>query len=516
MADIINSNPKSFITNSIWNVLATFWGIIVAFLLTPYLVNKIGEDHYGLYMLLMSVAGLMGIVNLGLGEATVRYVSLYYSRSDIDGINRVVGSTLLTYLLTGIIAGCFLFFFAENISGWLSVSNDDKELSVSIIKLTAFNFGLSFIIGVYAAIPQAILRFDVSSKIAIFQNIFQVGGTVGYLVLGYGLYHIVLWGVISVLFTQITNMIVAKRLLPGLTLFPVISRSGLREVFSYGIFSSVNGIIALLSAHIDRILLAAFVNPAAVAALSVPRQILDKGGALVQSSSSVIFPKVSTMSDYKEIRKIFHISSWVMITFTMAMFTPGIVLFPKFLSAWINPEFAIKSAFIAQLLTAAYAFRGISEPYFAVLRGTNNIKKMTIILSLTNLVSIISAVPLLYFFKLNGAGYKSLIFVWLSFPISLWVNRFILHDQNTRKFLNLLLTSVWVTVLVISLGALFDKLIEYSSLIYVILAWLTMSGSILIITYLVKKTFFRKTDFDITQIEEILQRFRSKIFNANG
>jgi O-antigen/teichoic acid export membrane protein len=516
MNNDLKSKPKSFISNSIWSVSSTVWSTIVTFFLTPFLILKIGQEHYGLYMLLMSIAGMMGIVNLGLGEATLRYVSFYYAKNDIKGINRVVGSTLLVYMIMGLLSGVFLFFFSGYITDWLSISYEDRELSVSIIKLTAFNFALSFIIGVYSSIPQAILRFDISSKIAIIQNIFQVTGTVVYLLLGYGLYYIVLWGVVSALFTQIINMIVARKLLPGLTLLPVITKDGLKEVFSYGIFSSLNGIISMLSAHIDRILLAAFVNPTAVAALSVPRQILDKGGSFVQSASSVLFPKISTMTDLKEIRKVFHISSWVMLTFTMAIFAPGIVMFPKFLSTWINPEFAMTSGYIAQLLSAAYAFRGISEPYFGVLKGTNNIKKLTIILSFTNLISIFTAIPLLFYYGLNGAGYRSLLFVWLSFPISLWVNKIILQDQKVREFLNLLLATIWITVFVIFAGALVNKLIDGHSLLYVLFMWLIMSGSIMFLTYLIKKIFLKKSDLDMTQIENLLEKIKSKFFWSNG
>lgn len=452
-------------------------------------------------MLLMSIAGMMGIVNLGLGEATLRYVSMYYSKNDIKGINRVIGSTFFVYTFMGIIGGSLLFLFADNITNWFAIKAIDRELTISIIKLTAFNFGFSFIIGVYSVIPHAILRFDISTKISIIQNIFQVFGTVIFLILGYGLYYIVLWSVVSIFFTQVTNMLIAKKLLPDITLIPSFSKEGLKEVFSYGVFSSINDVISLLSSHIDRVLLAAFVNPTAVAALAVPRQILERASSLTQSAGSVLFPKISTMEDVASIRNIYQLSSLALLTFTMALFAPGIILLPSFLSVWISPEFAKTSGLVAQLLAASFAFRGISEPYFAVLKGTNNIKKLSIIFFMTSFIGVIIALPMLYYYGLVGAGIRSLFLVWLSIPVSLWVNKKILKESSSKDFLNLILIVILLTTVVVLIGGIFNHYIPVTSLIGVLVFWLILSLFVVIGYYLIVKYVYKMYKLEINLIE---------------
>jgi O-antigen/teichoic acid export membrane protein len=501
------SKPKSFISNSIWSISSTLWSTIVTFFLTPFLINRIGVEHYGIYMLLMSIAGMMGILNLGLGEATLRFVARYYVLRDSDGINRVVGSTLLVYSLMGLLGGTLLFLFAPKICLLLSIPVNDQQLTISIIKLTAFNFGFSFIIGVFSSIPAAVLRFDISTKVSILQNIFQVVGTVILLLSGYGLYSIVLWSVLSILFIQITNMIIAKRLLPDLCLFPVFSIKGLKEVFSYGVFSSINDVIALLSSHIDRILLAAFVNPMAVAALTVPKQILERASSLLQSSGAVLFPKISSMSNLDDIRRIYQISSWGLLTLSMAMFTPGIILLPEFISLWINPQFAKSSGIVAQLLSAAFAFRGISEPYFAVLKGMNKIKYLTVIFLSTNLISILLAIPLLYYYSVEGAGFRALLLVWVSIPISFWINTRFLKDKQQRKYYRLIIYSILISSFVTILGYFVNKFFTPKSLPTLLLLWVMMSFLILTIAYYVQQYFYK----DLSQNLEILISYKNAI-----
>ena len=51
------------------------WSMAALFFLTPFLVRHIGENGYGFYILLTTVSGFLGLMNLGLGEATLRITS---------------------------------------------------------------------------------------------------------------------------------------------------------------------------------------------------------------------------------------------------------------------------------------------------------------------------------------------------------------------------------------------------------------------------------------------------------
>jgi len=42
-----------------------------------------------------TISGMLGLANLGLGEATLRYVAHYAAQEDLTGINRVLRATFL-------------------------------------------------------------------------------------------------------------------------------------------------------------------------------------------------------------------------------------------------------------------------------------------------------------------------------------------------------------------------------------------------------------------------------------
>lgn len=432
------SKPKSLISNGLWSVASTVWSMGVTFFLTPFLIARIGTDHYGLFILLMSISGMMGIMNLGLGEATLRYVAYYYGRNDLDGINRVVGATFAVYVVMGLLGWTCLFFGASWIAGLLALSTADEALAASLLRLTAFSFGLSFISGSYASIPQAMQRFDISTNVSVAQSIFQVAGTVWLLAAGYGVYQLVQWSVATCVFTQIVNTVVAKHLIAGLHLTPRPTRQGLREIFGYGIFAMVTGVFGMIWGHADRVIVGTFVGPASVGYLTVPQQLSLRGSGCVAGAGAGLFPRFSGLRSVKEREDLFLDSTWVMLSGTVILFVPFTVLFPDLLRLWLGKTFAAQSAWVGQVIACSCIVRGAFVPYDALFRGIGRPQYMTVLFTCTGLTSLTANLILIPQFGLGGAGYCYAITVFWGMGAIVFAGKKVLRMPNLRPFVRVL------------------------------------------------------------------------------
>ncbi len=47
-----------------------------------------GPAQYGILLLVWSVTGILGVLQFGFGEATLRYVAYHYGEGNISGVNR--------------------------------------------------------------------------------------------------------------------------------------------------------------------------------------------------------------------------------------------------------------------------------------------------------------------------------------------------------------------------------------------------------------------------------------------
>lgn len=430
--DITDYKPKSLASNTTWNIFSAVWSTVVTFFLTPFLISHLGTDHYGLFILIMTVSGLMGIMNLGLGEATLRYVAYYYGRDDLTGINRVVSATFSVYILTGLIGWTVLFFGASGVANLLALPAAEHELGVRLIRLAAVNFSLGLIFSAFGTIPQALQRYDISTKVNIAQSLFNVSGIVIILMNGLGIYEIVIWSIASSLFKQVINICVAKELIPAIRLWPSPSMKGIGEIFGYGIFSFITYLMGITWRQADRLLLGAFVSPAAVGYLSAPQQISFRSSGFINKAGQVLLPRFSSMKDRDEIQRLYLDATWVMLCATIVIFVPLTVLFPDFLRLWINPEFARKGAWVGQLIAFSCIFRGAFIPYSGLLGGLGKPQYISYISLAVGLTSLTVNLLLIPIFGLSGAGYAYIVELSWSFTAVVFICRRLLSMESVR------------------------------------------------------------------------------------
>ena len=84
--------------------------VIVFFLLTPYLINNIGEEAFGIFSLITVVSGYVSFLNFGFGQAITKHVASYHAQNSYKKLNKILSVSLLFFLLVGSV-GCILIYF---------------------------------------------------------------------------------------------------------------------------------------------------------------------------------------------------------------------------------------------------------------------------------------------------------------------------------------------------------------------------------------------------------------------
>src|SRR5437660_11020704 len=86
---------------SSWSALAT--NVAVGIFLSPYILHRLGDSAFGIWVLIFSVTGYYGLFDLGIRSSVVRYVSKAKATNDPDYASRVVSTSLLAYSCVGIV-----------------------------------------------------------------------------------------------------------------------------------------------------------------------------------------------------------------------------------------------------------------------------------------------------------------------------------------------------------------------------------------------------------------------------
>ena len=75
---------------------------LVSFLLTPFLLTKLGAADYGLWVLLGSIVAFGSILDFGLWGTVIKYVAEYQARGDFVGVRaETTGDALAGFVQRG-------------------------------------------------------------------------------------------------------------------------------------------------------------------------------------------------------------------------------------------------------------------------------------------------------------------------------------------------------------------------------------------------------------------------------
>src|SRR6266705_3120457 len=87
--------------------------ILVGVFLSPFILHRLGDTAFGIWVLIFSVTGYYGLFDLGIRSSVVRYVSKFTATEEDEELAKIVITSLFSYSCIGLastlvtIALCF-------------------------------------------------------------------------------------------------------------------------------------------------------------------------------------------------------------------------------------------------------------------------------------------------------------------------------------------------------------------------------------------------------------------------
>lgn len=380
------------IKNALAGIIGFAWPILLALASMPYIVHKLGNDVYGVLVLVISVLGFFAFLDLGVTNASIKYISEAYVRNDNDEIGKIIGSSLLLYLVTGIGGALVIMLMTDRlVQRMLDIPAAYHADAAFAFRLAAFGFLLNMILGVFSAIPKALQRYDIATRINVTVGSLLTLSTIALLYFGWGLREVVMVNFLSSLLSLGIYMVVARTMLPAVVIRFKIDAVTLKKLFSFGVFSLLVMLSTTILFQLDRILIGAYSGAAQVAFYAVPASIAFRIHAFVANIMGVVFPLCSELhatGQKAKLRELYLRASKYAFIIAISIATPLVVLSGQVMKYWMGDEYALKSSHVLMLLAIssffasmstipAFLLDGIGKPrvnaFFAVLSALMNI-----------------------------------------------------------------------------------------------------------------------------------------------
>jgi O-antigen/teichoic acid export membrane protein len=415
------SSGRNIVVNSIWNLAAYVFAIVVGILAVPIYIHMLGLGHYGIVVILNSMLAPIGLLNLSFGEATIKYVAESLGRGDTKTAGAYVRTTLLFNLVGGLIGMVLIAVLAK----WLAtmvfnIDPADQQVAQAAFYWVALGWFVSEIAGTYVAIPTALQRYRiVAIGNSLSNSIATIVGLVA-VVLGGDVLTLVQTRVIWGILVLIGWAIAARRLLPGVPLLPGWDRVAFRRSARYGFWQTVAGIGGVFANQTDKFILGVYLTTASVGMYNIAQTIQTTVYSAIYKLSEVLFPAISNLQGRGEDRRAVDLmlrSGWLLSLLTVAAMGTTVVFAYDLLRLYVGVEIANSVGWLLQVIGLASILSSGSVSVAQYLMGVGKTAWMAATALATGLIVLGVGLLLVPHYGLIGAGWAQILAILLSRPV---------------------------------------------------------------------------------------------------
>ncbi len=406
------SRSSAFGRNIAANWSAFLFAAGVSFFLSPFIVRSLGNEAYGVWTLLGSLVGYLGLLDFGVRGAVTRYIAQHHAKNNPLESGRVVSAGILlfgSFGLLGIFCAGVLAVLAPFV---FNLPEDLVREARIIIMIGGLNIAVTLIGGVFGGIIAGLQRFDVGSGIEIFTTAVRAGLVILALKSGYGLITLALIQLLSSMWVGAAACLATRRLYPQLQVtFQGTLRPYMRRLLSFGMFSSLIHISGLLIYYSATLVIAAFLPIELVTFFAIAASLCEYARNIVSGISTVIMPQVSALNALggEELERAVIGAGRIATLITGPIVATFWWRGESFINLWMGAEYGATSGEILRVLAAVVLLGGARSIAVSTIMGVNQHRFLAPIILLEGIINLILSMILVGFLGLVGVAIGTLI-----------------------------------------------------------------------------------------------------------
>jgi len=346
---------RQFAKNLTSNWAVYIVSAVTSFFLMPYVLAKTGQAALGVWILVGSFTGYLGLFDFGIGFAVVRYVARYQQTGESRRRNEIVATSFYAGIILSALVLAATIYIMYNAAGFFDIPADLIVSSRWVIFLVGLSIALGFPLSIFSeALAGGLWRFDLFNAVALVMALLRVVLTVLFLELGWGLIGLGLAALIGSLAGYIWRARILYRLLPDLSIHPrLASWNTLKSIGGYSFYSFILVLSGRVAYYSDSFVVGIFRGVEAVAVFGIAAKLTEYLRQSVFTMTRLFSPVAARYdpdTDQASLRRLFYDGSRLNLLFSLPL---SLVLFfwgAALIRLWVGPEFAASELILEVLL----------------------------------------------------------------------------------------------------------------------------------------------------------------------
>lgn len=366
-------HTKPIVRSSILQALSFVISVVAVFFLTPFIIGKLGDHKYGLWILITTITNYFALSEFGISSAVQNHLSLSLGRNDYRTYARLFSNAIILYLaisgllvlITVILAGSFLLLYKNHV---------ESSTISAVLFAAGCSVAVSFLFYPYTSVLTSHIRFDITAYISIFQIVFNGLLTFVSLSLGYGLLGLAIVGLTVALGSGVLLIATAKRQMPPLKFdLNDVNLEDIKSLLTYSAKTFMIQLSDILRFKSGEIVTGSLISVNMVAHYSIANRVVSYANGFSMRFMSVLNPLFAGwvgLNDIEKLRSVFLFSTKIFSVFSLFLFACLLILGKSFIVLWIGEGYG--DTFMPMLLLGgAFMIARMQGPAISLFYATN-------------------------------------------------------------------------------------------------------------------------------------------------
>lgn len=337
---------------------------IAALFLVPVTVHSLGAARFGILALTWALAEGSGMLDFGLGRATVRFVAEGTDKGS-QRISEIVSVGLLSQTLLGAVAGVLLYSMAS----WLvtrvfNVQTGHVAEAVAVFRVLAFHFPVILCLGSLRAALEGAQRFELSTSLRLPSSLSSIAIPAFAATRGASLPEI-MWLLLAVrIVIALIGLFAVKRvLLRGIPALGAALRI-FREMLGYSGWVAVSTFLGPALASFDRFALGSILGVAGLGYYTGAAEAANRFLLVPVTAFSALLPALASSATGSSHERSLRLTRSARVQLAAVLFPVCLALFtfaPRLLELWLGAEFAREAGTALRILSVGVFLTGVAH-----------------------------------------------------------------------------------------------------------------------------------------------------------
>jgi O-antigen/teichoic acid export membrane protein len=332
-----------------WSWIGVAVQLLPGFVVTPYLIYKLGSERYGIWSLVFSVVGYYALVDLGFRSAAVRYAAHFHALGEDDNVNELVNTLFVYFSAVALVLVGVTIWIWRGADRYFQVPARFHQEFTVLVLLAGLNLSVGIVGGVFTGCVEGFHRFDVSNRIFIVAFGARSLGWFVLLVMGHGLVSLGAWALLTNAGLVVLYIWAFGRIFPALHFSPKwVTMRMFRKTLTYGIHTFFAGLATRAMEQITPVLIGRYVSMAAVGYYNFPLRLLQYGTDAVSRVGMVATPQSADMAARRDLSQVARLAIFAS-RYCLILFMPVAIFLGMYgyevIAVWLRkPDFAANCA----------------------------------------------------------------------------------------------------------------------------------------------------------------------------